>query len=176
MLTGKKVAILIAEKFHDEEATSPRDYLQEQGVQSLLIGLDHVELTGKYGRVVLEPDKSIDQVKASEFDGLIIPGGGAPERLRIDEKTLQFVKDFWEDICALCKRQKNNGPGIKVISIGKDRIFQTVDDHSFGFGIDLRIYFSSKQQQDSVFVHFENTLPAELGGNPVLDVFGVGYF
>ena len=64
MLTGKKVAILIAEKFHDEEATIPRDFLKEQGAQPELIGLNLAEVTGKYDRIVLVPEKSIDQVDA----------------------------------------------------------------------------------------------------------------
>ena len=112
MLTGKKVAILIAQNFHDEEATSPRDYLQKHEVQTELVGLDHAELTGKYGRIILEPDKSIDQIKANDYDGLIIPGGGAPERIRVNETALKFVKDFWatgRPVGAIC-----HGPQVLI--------------------------------------------------------------
>lgn len=112
MLTGKKVAILIAEKFHDEEATIPRDFLKEQGAQPELIGLNLAEVTGKYDRIVLVPEKSIDQVDAQNYDGLIIPGGGAPERLRINETVLAFVKDFWatgRPVGAIC-----HGPQVLI--------------------------------------------------------------
>lgn len=95
MLNGKKIAILIGPKFHDEEATIPRDYLQEHGALVELVGLTSDELTGKYGRITLLPDKTIDQIDAKDYDGLIIPGGGAPERIRINEQALVFVKEFW---------------------------------------------------------------------------------
>jgi protease I len=95
MLNEKKIAILIGPQFHDEEATIPRDYLQERGAQVHLVGLDGAELTGKYGRVTLIPDKIIDHVRAGDYDGIIIPGGGAPERIRVSETALRFVRDFW---------------------------------------------------------------------------------
>ncbi|MBN1540604.1 DJ-1/PfpI/YhbO family deglycase/protease [candidate division KSB1 bacterium] len=95
MLKGKRVAILIGPKFHDEEATIPRDFLQQQGVKVDLIGLDTSELTGKYDRITLKPDLSIDQAQVGDYDGLIIPGGGAPERIRLDDRALDFVRVFW---------------------------------------------------------------------------------
>jgi protease I len=96
MLKGKKVAILIGPQFHDEEATIPRTYLQEKGASVDLIGLDHSELTGKYGRITLSPDRAISEVRAEDYDGLIIPGGGAPERIRVNDRALEFVKNFWQ--------------------------------------------------------------------------------
>ncbi|MBN1465603.1 DJ-1/PfpI/YhbO family deglycase/protease [candidate division KSB1 bacterium] len=115
MLNGKKIAILISPQFHDEEATIPRDYLHERGAQVDLVGLDAAELTGKYGRITLKPDKTIAHVRADEYDGLIIPGGGAPERIRINETALKFVRDFWASgrpLGAIC-----HGPQV-LISAG----------------------------------------------------------
>ena len=115
MLKGKKVAILIGPQFHDEEATIPKDYLKEKDVTVDIIGLDASKLTGKYGRISLVPDKSIEDVAAGDYDGLVIPGGGAPERIRISEKALQFVKDFWatgRPLGAIC-----HGPQV-LISAG----------------------------------------------------------
>ena len=96
MLKGKRVAILIGPQFHDEEATVPRTWLQERGAAVDLIGLDSSTLTGKYGRITLTPDHSIDEVTPSDYDGLIIPGGGAPERIRIHDDALAFVKEYWQ--------------------------------------------------------------------------------
>jgi protease I len=96
MLENKKIAILIGPQFHDEEATIPKKYLEELGARVDLIGLDHATLTGKYNRITLTPDKAITEVRPHEYDAIIIPGGGAPERIRIDEKALQFVKAFWQ--------------------------------------------------------------------------------
>lgn len=96
MLSGKKIAILVGPQFHDEETPIPRDYLRERGAHVDIIGLDLSELTGKYGRLTLTPDKTIHDVAPNEYDGLIIPGGGAPERIRVNEDALQFVRSFWQ--------------------------------------------------------------------------------
>ena len=96
MLENKKVAVLIGPQFHDEETPIPRDYLRERGALVDIIGLDMSELTGKYGRIRLTPDKTIHDIRPEEYDGIIIPGGGAPERIRVDETALKFVRDFWQ--------------------------------------------------------------------------------
>lgn len=95
MLQGKRIAVLIGPQFHDEEATVPRDFFRQKGARVDLIGLDGARLTGKYNRVTLDPDLTIDQIKENDYDGVIIPGGGAPERIRLNEKALKFVRVFW---------------------------------------------------------------------------------
>ena len=42
----------------------------------------------------MKADKSIDQVKAQEYQGLLIPGGQSPDQLRADPRFVQFVKTF----------------------------------------------------------------------------------
>ncbi|MDZ7315159.1 MAG: DJ-1/PfpI/YhbO family deglycase/protease [candidate division KSB1 bacterium] len=95
-LQNKRVAILIGPQFHDEETPVPRDYLRALGAEVDVVGLDDSELTGKYGRLTLKPDKTIHQIKVEDYDGIIIPGGGAPERIRVDETALRFVREFWK--------------------------------------------------------------------------------
>jgi len=105
MLEGKRIAILVAQNFHDEEATIPRDFLKEKGAIVDLVGIDKSEISGKYGRQKLIPDKTFDDVKPTDYDALIIPGGGAPERLRVVDKAVAFVKDFWQTgrpVAAIC--------------------------------------------------------------------------
>jgi protease I len=48
---------------------------------------------------------SFDEVKAEEYDGLVLPGGRAPEYLRLDEKVLSLVRHFAKEqkpIAAIC--------------------------------------------------------------------------
>ncbi len=115
MSNTKRIAILIGPQFHDDETTNPREFLQARNIQVDLVGLDHSQITGKYGRVTLTPDRSIDELKVEEYDGIIIPGGAAPERIRLNEKALEFVKAFWRTgrpIGAIC-----HGPQV-LISAG----------------------------------------------------------
>ena len=115
MLKNKKIAILVGPQFHDEEASVPRQYLEELGAQVEWVGLDHSTLTGKYNRMTLTPEKAIDEIRPVDYDGLIIPGGGAPERIRLNKIALSFVTSFWHTgrpVGAIC-----HGPQV-LISAG----------------------------------------------------------
>ena len=53
-----------------------------------------------------------DQVRAADYDALVIPGGRAPEYLRLDRRVLDLVRSFHQDkkpIAAIC-----HGPQILV--------------------------------------------------------------
>lgn len=46
-----------------------------------------------------------ENVKSSEYDGLVIPGGRAPEYLRLNERVIEIVREFAEQtkpIAAIC--------------------------------------------------------------------------
>ncbi len=91
-LDGKRIAILIADLTHDEEYAFPRYWLLDEGAEVVTVGLKR-EHTSRFGRV-LKPDKTIDEVSPDEFDAVIIPGGFGPDKLRINDKVLQFVKEM----------------------------------------------------------------------------------
>ena len=62
------------------------------------------EYTGKPGTEV-KVDASADGVNALEFDGVIIPGGYAPDHMRRYPKMVQIVKDLFEAgkvVAAIC--------------------------------------------------------------------------
>ncbi|RQW04542.1 DJ-1/PfpI/YhbO family deglycase/protease [candidate division KSB1 bacterium] len=112
MLKDKKIMILVAANFHDEETTKPRDFFQKQDALVDVVGLESGEITGKYGRVMLSPDKVITQVRPDDYDALIIPGGGAPERIRVNLAAVDFVRNFWNSgrpIAAIC-----HGPQVLI--------------------------------------------------------------
>jgi len=105
MIKDKKVAVLIAAKFHEEETTNPRDTLIGEGAGVDLVGLKPGPVIGKNGKFSLDPDKTINEIKVTDYDGLYIPGGGAPEQIRLNDKALEFVREFWatgKPIGAIC--------------------------------------------------------------------------
>jgi protease I len=78
--------------------------LQEEGVKTIIIGLTKDAIKGKKGYSIT-PNALIDDVKAADFDFLIVPGGKSPEKLRLNNKILRFVKDFdtqGKPIAAIC--------------------------------------------------------------------------
>jgi protease I len=90
-----KIACLLAADFEDSEFRIPFDRLKAEGFQIDIIGITAGEaLKGKKGKETVKAEKSIDEVKASDYQGMLIPGGGSPDRLRIDERVLHFVRSF----------------------------------------------------------------------------------
>ncbi|GMA38796.1 glutamine amidotransferase [Mobilicoccus caccae] len=87
------MAMILAENFEDSEATSPIEALDAQGVDVTVIGMSTGTLTGKKGAKV-DAVATIADSTVGDFELLIIPGGGSPENLRIDETAVDFTRDF----------------------------------------------------------------------------------
>jgi protease I len=95
---SKRVAMVIAKNFEDSEATSPMDALENAGAEVTLISIDREPVQGKKG-AVLAPDTTFEALTTEDcdaFDMLVIPGGGAPENLRIDDRAVEFTRRFVE--------------------------------------------------------------------------------
>jgi protease I len=92
---GKKVAMVIAKNFEDSEAIDPKNYLEGMGAEVVTIGVEPGRVEGKKGGS-LAVDRTFAEVSADEFDLLVIPGGGAPENLRIHPPAVAFTRAFVE--------------------------------------------------------------------------------
>ncbi|MAT52280.1 MAG: protease [Porticoccaceae bacterium] len=101
----KKVAVLLADGFEDSELTVPLEYLQSRGVRCELIGSEADKgIAGKHGYRVAT-DKAVTGVDERDYDGLLIPGGHSPDKLRADEAAVAFVKAFFnagKPVAAIC--------------------------------------------------------------------------
>ncbi len=93
-LSDKKVLLLAADLFEDMELLYPLHRLIEEGVEVTVAGLDDHAVTGKKGHGPLPVDTTVDGLSAADFDGLVIPGGFAPDKLRRSEQVLALVRDF----------------------------------------------------------------------------------
>jgi protease I len=91
---AKKILALIGEDFEDLELSYPVLRLREEGCLVDLVGEEagHV-YHGKYG-VPFASDLSFDQVEAKDYDGILVPGGWAPDKLRRFPKVLQLVREM----------------------------------------------------------------------------------
>jgi deglycase len=114
---AKNIAMVIANNFEDVEATSPKEYLEGKGAKVTVIGIDGNTVHGKKG-ATLDPDMTFGQLGADgidQFDALVIPGGGAPENLRIYDAAVEFTKRFVDSgkvVASIC-----HGPQL-LISAG----------------------------------------------------------
>jgi protease I len=95
-LQGKRIAFLATEGVEDSELTEPWKAVTTAGAEAQLISIKQGEFEGKKGGTY-KVDKLVRDVDAGDFDGLVLPGGVAnPDKLRMDEDAVSFVRDFFE--------------------------------------------------------------------------------
>ncbi|MBU1638123.1 DJ-1/PfpI family protein, partial [bacterium] len=93
-LKTKKIAVLVEHHYQDLEVWYPVFRLREAGAKVWLVGTGSAEsYTGKYGYPAAV-DKPIEKIKSTLIHGLVIPGGWAPDRLRMSEAVLALVRDM----------------------------------------------------------------------------------
>ncbi len=100
----KKIAVLIEDNFNEFELIYPYYRLKEAGFDSVLVGTDKKAYHSKAGLVV-QSEVSISDVGFNEFAGVVIPGGYAPDRLRRNQRILDFVRDMFNKenlVAAIC--------------------------------------------------------------------------
>src|SRR6266545_5767930 len=90
-LRGKRLIALVENEFEDLELWYPVLRLREERAEVVVAGLGADVYTGKYG-LPAEPDAHVDELDMADFDGILVVGGWAPDRLRRSEKVLELVR------------------------------------------------------------------------------------
>jgi len=91
-----KVAVLVEDQYQVLEVWYPYLRLRESGIQTVMVGTGRKKEYGSKEGYPAPEEISIDNVKVSDYDGVVIPGGFAPDILRRHEKVNKFVKDMYE--------------------------------------------------------------------------------
>jgi protease I len=94
-LAGSTVLFFAAPLYEDLELWYPKIRLEEEGVRTVVAGLGERSYQGKRGYPVT-PDANVDDVRAASFDGLVIPGGYAPDLLRRSPRVLELTREIFE--------------------------------------------------------------------------------
>jgi protease I len=109
ILTGRRVAILATDGVEQVELEEPRKALDAAGATTHLIAPEEGSIQAmnhddKGAR--LPVDRVLADVRPSEYDALLLPGGVAnPDRLRMDQRAVQFVREFMladKPVAAIC--------------------------------------------------------------------------
>jgi protease I len=115
-LSGKRIAILVADGFEQVELTEPRKALDAAGAQTELISpaKGHVQGWKHHDKGDQFPvDVALETANPRDYDALLLPGGVAnPDQLRTIPKAVQFAKSFFESgkpVAAIC-----HGPWLLV--------------------------------------------------------------
>ncbi|WP_018932056.1 type 1 glutamine amidotransferase domain-containing protein [Gracilibacillus lacisalsi] len=93
-LENKKVIALVDEDFEDLELWYPVLRLREEGATVHLVGKEaNQKYIGKYG-VPAESEYAFSDINAEDYDGILVPGGWAPDKLRRFPEVLEMVRSM----------------------------------------------------------------------------------
>jgi protease I len=101
-----RIAMIADDMFEDVELRQPYDRLREAGHEVVLVGLEAGRrITGKQGREHFTIERAASEVRADEFDALVIPGGYSPDKLRTSRPMVAFTRAFFDQgklVAAVC--------------------------------------------------------------------------
>ncbi len=108
-LTGKRIAILVADGFEQSELVEPRKALKHAGATTEIVSPVPKEVRGwnhkEWGDTV-SVDVALDAADVNSYDALLLPGGVMnPDHLRTNPKAVAFVKSFFDNgkpVAAIC--------------------------------------------------------------------------
>jgi protease I len=95
-LKNQKILMFVAEEYEDLELQYPKTRMLEAGAKVVIAGKKAKETyNGKHG-YPCKADISFEDVKIGDYSALIIPGGYAPDLLRVVPKVLEITRKFDE--------------------------------------------------------------------------------
>lgn len=110
-IEGYNIAILATNGFEHSELFMPKKQIEEAGGRVTIVSLERGSIkswhNGDWGEPV-QVDKLVTEVKAENFDGLVLPGGVInPDLLRDNENAVNFVREFFAEnkqkpVAAIC--------------------------------------------------------------------------
>lgn len=104
----KKILMITGKDYDDSEVLYPYYRLIEEGFAVDVASAEKGEVSGKY-HFKINANLTFEDVNTELYDGLILPGGKAPEKLRLIEKVCELVREFDESdkpIAAICHGQQ----------------------------------------------------------------------
>lgn len=105
MLQGKSFLAFVGTDYEDLELWYPKLRLIEAGATCTVAGLEEGQnYKGKNGYPCVS-DIAIAGIDTADYDGLIVPGGWMPDKLRRDPEVLRITKEFAESdrlVAAIC--------------------------------------------------------------------------
>ena len=106
VLTGKRIAILAEEDFEDSELSEPMKVMKEAGAQVVVVGSGSKgTYRGKRRKARVSVDTTADKVDADDFDAIIVPGGYAPDKMRLYRPMVDLVDKAYRRgkvVAAIC--------------------------------------------------------------------------
>jgi len=104
-LKGKKVVLLAENNYQELELWVPYYRLKEEGAEVVVVGTGSSRTyTSKLGYPV-DVNKEAKEIDMSKYDGVVIPGGYAPDLMRRYPEMVRIVKEAHQKgkvVAAIC--------------------------------------------------------------------------
>lgn len=103
-LQGKRIAILAEDLYEDLELWYPALRFREAGAEVTLVGGGKNMYMSKHDYPV-QVDTRAEDVRAADFDAVIIPGGYAPDYMRRHPAMITLVREAYQQervVAAIC--------------------------------------------------------------------------
>ena len=104
-LNGKKIALLIEDMYNEYEVIYPYYRLQEAGAEVVVVGSGAKEVHQSKMGLTVSVDAVAYDVGPDDFDGVVIPGGYAPDMMRRYPAMVGLVKGLFDQgkvVAAIC--------------------------------------------------------------------------
>jgi protease I len=104
-LAGRRVGLLVEDEFEDRELTGPLDALREAGATVTLIGPSAGATYRGRRDAEVTADLAAGAARIADFDAIVIPGGHAPDRMRMRHAMVDLVRDAMDarkPVAAIC--------------------------------------------------------------------------
>jgi protease I len=103
-LEGKRVAVLIEDEYNLQEFNYPFYRLKEEGADVKVVGTNRASAFTSHGYTV-DADLASRDARVDDFDAVVVPGGYAPDKMRVDDDLVGFVRGMHEagkPVAAIC--------------------------------------------------------------------------
>jgi len=104
-----RALIIATNGFEQDELFKPREALLDEGAEVTLASLSRDPIQGEKGGekgASITPDALVTDVRADNYDVLVIPGGVAnPDKMRAEPAAITLVRDFMtagKPVAAIC--------------------------------------------------------------------------
>jgi len=104
-LAGRKIVILVETLYNEFEFWYPYYRLKEAGATVTVVGSGSADVYPSKSGLPARADVAADQVSATDYDGLVIPGGYAPDHMRRHPAMVDLVRAFaaaGKPVAAIC--------------------------------------------------------------------------
>jgi protease I len=105
-LSSKRVALLVEDEFDERELNGALEALRSAGATVLIVGpMAGAAYRGKKGETTVTADMAAGAARVKDFDAVVIPGGHAPDRMRMRHAMVDLARDAMEagkPVAAIC--------------------------------------------------------------------------